>query len=426
MSGAAGKRHHITSTSNLMSSLEELLNKKNLIDIEEVNKAPGLEKKMEMIVQAILNVNNKFSTVHDMFNEANDGIDPHTSDCEDKLATLAEENKQLRFELDLVKGMHSKLEFENASLKAKVTALTAQQMKNNLTFAGLINDEDNETPMDVVSDFLTEKMHLDFRKSQIISARRIGFPSINKPRLMVAELHPDLKQLILSNVKALKGIHNENGKSYSIFKQLPDQWAEERRQVQEAVKRARSENDKKPETQEKSQIISARRIGFPSINKPRLMVAELHPDLKQLILSNVKALKGIHNENGKSYSIFKQLPDQWAEERRQVQEAVKRARSENDKKPETQEKSQIISTRRIGFPSINKPRLMVAELHPDLKQLILSNVKALKGVHNENGKSYSIFKQLPDQWAEERRQVQEAVKRARSENDKNLRHRRKM
>ena len=249
-----GKRRHITSTSNLMSSLEELLNKENLIDIEEVNKAQNLEKKMEMIVQAILNVNNKFSTVHDMFNEANDGIDPRTSDCEDKLATLAEENKQLRFELDLVKGMHSKLEFENASLKAKVTALTAQQMKNNLTFAGLINDEANEIPIDVVSDFLTEKMHLDFPKSQVISARRIGFPTMNKPRLMVAELHPDLKQLILSNVKALKGVHNENGKPYSIFKQLLDQWAEERRQVQEAVKKARNENDKKPETQEKDII----------------------------------------------------------------------------------------------------------------------------------------------------------------------------
>ena len=79
MSGAAGKRCNITSRSGgLMSSLEELLNKENLLDEEEIVKVP-LEKKFEILVQAILNVNNKFSTVHEMFNEANDRIDPRTN-----------------------------------------------------------------------------------------------------------------------------------------------------------------------------------------------------------------------------------------------------------------------------------------------------------------------------------------------------------
>ena len=250
MSGAAGKRTSSKARSGLMSSLEEALNKEDLLNKELLAKS-DTDTKLDMLVEAIKEVNGKFTMVHEIINEASDGIDPRTMDSEEKIQLLSDKNKQLHFELDILKGAFFKMESENSHLRTKVIALTAQSMKNNLTFGGLIANEENEQPIDTVYDFLTEKMVLDIPKTQILSARRIGFsnkPTI--PRLMVAQLDPGLKELILSNLKVLKGKVNENKNSYSISKQLPDQWAEENRQLREAVGKARKVNELKKEDEQ--------------------------------------------------------------------------------------------------------------------------------------------------------------------------------
>ena len=266
MSGAAGKRHNLSPLPEghtkeskhprdvLMNSLLELLNKEEIIDPDQLSKA-STEDKETIFTQAIINVNSKFTTVHDIVNEANDGLDPRITECEETMEILSTENKQLRFELDLLKGMFFKLEAENNQLREKVTILSAAGMKNNITFGGLCGDENTENPIEVVFEFLSEMMNLEFPKQQIQSARRIGvFFKPEQPRLMAVQLNAELRDLVMSNLKALKGKKNANDKSYSIKKQLPDQWTEERRRLKEAIEKAKKVNEAKPTGHEPDKI----------------------------------------------------------------------------------------------------------------------------------------------------------------------------
>ena len=265
MSGAAGKRTSSKARSGLMASLEELLNKEDLLNPETFAKADN-SAKMTMIVDAINNINIKFSTVHEIINEASDGLDPRTLDCEEKIQGLTDENQQLKFELKILKGAFFKLEAENSNLRERVVSLNSHSMKNNLTIGGLIANESMESPIDTVFEFFTDVMNLDVLKTQIHTAKRIGIQfKPNRPRIMVVHLQPDLKKLILSNLKSLKGKVNANKMSYSIAKQVPDQWAEENRQLKDAAQRARKQNDARGETEEKD-VIEVKR-GVLYINK---------------------------------------------------------------------------------------------------------------------------------------------------------------
>ena len=254
MSAAAGKRTGSKARSGLMSSIEEMLNKEEIIKPEEFTKA-STEEKLGILSKAVMEVNSRFSTVHEIINEASDGLDPRTSDCEEKIVSITEENKQLRFELDLLKGSFYKLENENSHLRNRVVALTAQTMKNNLTIGGLCADEYTENTIDTVLEFLVDQMELEVNRAHIISARRIGIPAKpDQPRLMAIELNPSLRDLILSNLTSLKVKLNQFKRSYNISKQLPDQWSEERRQLREAVDRAKKINAAKSDAEEKDVI----------------------------------------------------------------------------------------------------------------------------------------------------------------------------
>ena len=55
-----------------MLTLEEIFNEEVLINEDELAKA-DMEKKIEMLHQAILNVNNKFANVHRIINNKEDG-----------------------------------------------------------------------------------------------------------------------------------------------------------------------------------------------------------------------------------------------------------------------------------------------------------------------------------------------------------------
>ena len=259
MSGAAGRRHNPLSPGrkprvDLMASLLDLLNKEDLLNMDALAKAEPKEK-FDMISQAIFNVNNKFSTVHDIVNEANDGLDPRSTDCEEKLTAVLEENTQLRFELDLLKGLFFKMEAELDALKSKTTSLSAFTMKDNIVISGLEQQED-ENPVDVVTEFFTDKMELEFPSSSIIEAKRIGIPSSkpNSPRLMVATLNPSLRQTVLSNKVKLKDKTNSFSKHNFISKQLPDEWVEENRVLRQQIKKTHKANEVKSEEEEKDKI----------------------------------------------------------------------------------------------------------------------------------------------------------------------------
>ena len=72
----------------------------------------------------------------------------------------------------------------------------------------------------------------------------------------------------------------------------------------------------------------------------------------KLIMSNKKNLRGKKNMHKKEYRVVRQLPDQWAEENRQLQVQVAKAKKVNEDKDETQEKDEIIVRKRTVY--VNK------------------------------------------------------------------------
>ena len=265
MSGAAGKRHQSGRNATrytLMASLVEEINKEDILNGDEFKNAE-MERKVGLLSEAIIKVNNTFNIVHDIINNATDGLDPRASDCEEKVQHLTEENKHLRFELDVLKGLFTKMESENTQLRDKVTILTAQNMKNNILIGGLTTeDETAENSTEAVVDFFQDKLSLEFPTSQVITARRIGFTSPKNPsvpRQMLVSLHPALRELVFGNLKKLKDKKNANGNSYRISKQLPEQWAEENRSLRAEVAKAKKDSDAKAAADQQPDEIEVRR-----------------------------------------------------------------------------------------------------------------------------------------------------------------------
>ena len=213
------------------------------------------DKKFEMLKQAIYSLNNKFIHVHKMFNDAADGIAPRMNEEETRILALADENKLLRRELDITKGLLAKQDLEISLLRNKVTKLTAKSMENNIIIGGLIEDPE-ENPKEIVSEFFSEKLLLDFPEEQIHTAHRIGYETNDetRPRFMIARLHPNLRDLVLTNKKKLKGKKNAKKRYYSVRKQISDEWSENSRELQTAIKKAQKTNDQKSDAEEKDKI----------------------------------------------------------------------------------------------------------------------------------------------------------------------------
>ena len=254
MSGATGKRHYSGKNATgyqLMSVLEEMINKEELLDHGSVE-AADMDTKITLITDAILEVNKRFVTIHNMVNDASDGINPRITDCEEKLAGTLEENKQLRLELDILKGLFAKSEKENEQLRNKVTTLATQSIKNNIIISGIKGNEETEYLMEVLHDFLHEKMSPEFPTDQLITARRIGsYAKKNQtPRVILATLHSNLRELVLAYGKNLKGKLNPDGKPYRVSKQLPEEWVEQNRKLREDVVKAKKRNEEKSEGEE--------------------------------------------------------------------------------------------------------------------------------------------------------------------------------
>ena len=317
MSAAAGKRHQSGRNPRqiLMASLLDKLNAESeeRLDIEKL-RAVDDEQKFELIVNAVEAVNAKFLTVHSMVNDASDGLDPRTGDCEERVLKLTDENKQLRFELDMLKGLFIKMEMENTNLRRKVTTLTAKSMSSNILITGLCGDETTENPTEVVIEFLEEKLDLDFSHDSIKTARRIGNFSLKPefPRTMMIQVNESLMDLIMSNKKKLRGKKNMHKKEYRISRQLPDEWNEENRQLYSQVTKTKKQNDDKTDDQEKDEIVVRRRTLY--VNKvPQKKIHLQAPTAAEIFVDKTEqdkmdkikfcASTGIE-ENGSQFTAF--------------------------------------------------------------------------------------------------------------------------
>ena len=129
------------------------------------------------------------------------------------------------------------------------------------------------------------------------------------------------------------------------------------------------------------------------------MVATLHPNLRELVLSNLKNLKGKLNSNGKAYKISKQLPDQWVEENRKLKEDLYKAKKRNSEKSDDEQQDTIEIRNRTLY--VNKEPVKTSYLKPpstaDLfqektEQDRLDKIKySVSAVQEERGSKFSSY-----------------------------------
>ena len=305
-------RNSATSSRNiLMSSLQEVLTKETLIDMEELEKT-NMEGKVSLLTQAIMNVNNKFSSVHQMFNDPNDGVNPRLDDDSTIVSAIKDENKQLKKELDITKGLLEKQSVQIEGLRSQLTAMKAKQMKSNITISGL-DEEEEENSIDTLTTFFQDKMSLIVESNVIKTAYRLGKKKSDAkyPRLMIASLNMEFKETVLSNRKVLKDKKNKDGKFYSIDTQLPDEWTEQRREMRETKQKAKAINKhKKPEEKKDEIKVVDRQVYVNDVLQTKPLyppkIQELFPNkAEQDKIDKIKLYPSTtHDEEGSSFQAF--------------------------------------------------------------------------------------------------------------------------
>ena len=156
--------------STLMASLEKAMN--------------DIEGKLDLVVDALNAINDRFITVHEIINQASDGLDPRIDvnsegikDNAEKVEALEQENKQLKKEAEILKGIIFKYDTEIASMRDKLTRLTAKSMAPNIIISSIDGDSSNakeDNCKEKVSSFLKNIMGIDHKTKQIQVAHRVG------------------------------------------------------------------------------------------------------------------------------------------------------------------------------------------------------------------------------------------------------------
>ena len=202
------------------------------------------------MIEAVRKLDNRFITTHNIVNDAQEGLDPRLEaaadglkDANETIEHLKLENRSLKSELDIVKGLLFRYDAEIRSLRDKVTSLTARSMSNNVTISGITGDNINpkeDKCKSKVTQFLKDTMGLTFKEDHVQTAHRLGTFDKDKDRPVVVRCHHSLKSAVLKSKEVLKNKTNSDGKNLYVNSQIPDQWAEEKRERREIIKKAKT------------------------------------------------------------------------------------------------------------------------------------------------------------------------------------------
>ena len=238
---------------NLMASLEKDLNSNVLIDHEVFDHA-DLEGKLDCIVDALAKMDERFFKVHNIINDAQDGLDTRveaslasSADSQDKIHELEVENSKLRLEVDILKGLLFKQTKEFENVRDKVTTSVAKSMENNITIQGIEGDAEKKKDNDCmakVQTFLKNQMELQINKEKIHAAYRVGVFTRGKNRTVVVKCDKSAKSMIMKNKDKLKGLKNSEDLPYYVNKQLPEQYVETNRENREIIRKIKDKAKK--------------------------------------------------------------------------------------------------------------------------------------------------------------------------------------
>ena len=199
------------------------------IELKDFNKMDN-KTKFSSLMTAINGLCKKLEQVDCTLYHDSDGLMSNCALMQDQLdetttgVNILENNQHIiRSDVDTLKGIVQKHSDKLKNLNEEVVYLTAKSMEKNVTISGIKESKDENCKM-VIATFLRNTMNIELQNSEILVAHRVGPKRRNKHRFIVVRCHPELKQRILSNAKNLKGNTNEDGASYYVNKQLPDQY----------------------------------------------------------------------------------------------------------------------------------------------------------------------------------------------------------
>lgn len=201
----------------------------------------------------------------------------------DEIQELKLDLKQCLNQVKFLSGVVTRQEQQIDMLTRRQTLAFQKSMSSNLVFAG-IKETQGENVFQVVQAFIEQNLEI----SELIpleSAQRFG-KGKNRPILLELR-HVRDKRKIFERVSKLKGQRNSDGDFYFVSEQLPEEFNENKRRINDLI----TENKKKPTEEQMSMKVSRGTLlvnGTPynkAVQAPRVSEV-LHPTATIIHLSD--------------------------------------------------------------------------------------------------------------------------------------------
>lgn len=279
--------------------------------------ADAINKMYDKMNQVTKTFDDKFKPLHLALMDEDQGalvkinhLIENSSQSESMMKSLMEENLQLRDELDVLKGIVHKLANQLDHTNSKVNQLVAKSMEDNLIFTGILGDAPKANLRKQLHDFFSHEMGLcDIRDADILSVYRMGIPTKDRDRPIVAHCTPELRRYIMNNAPILKNRRNALGFKYFINPQLPESIAEHRREMRQIIKQQKDKEEELPNSSKSTFVVRNDKLFIngqlqrKKISTPK--VQQLFPDEdEQKAISSIK-MRFFHTqpEKGSEFKV---------------------------------------------------------------------------------------------------------------------------
>lgn len=208
-----------------------------------------------------------------------------------KQQDLEADNRQLREELEIVKGVVSKQGKQIQALQNKLADQTARAMADHIVINGILADAREADELESIalfSGFLEEQMEIECNREEVLTAYRLGHYVEGKHRPMVLKLDARLQREIFANTTKLGGKQNEEGRSFSVNPLLPDLLAEQRREIRQIIKDKKVLEKNLPKAQKSNFLVRNGRVFINGQQKKKTLMP---PDLRDLFVDSEEQLK---------------------------------------------------------------------------------------------------------------------------------------
>lgn len=248
---------------------------------EAINK---MYQKMNEVTQRL---ENKISPVEDAVFQQDTGmlsqmetLVDNAKSVDSRIQSLAEENLQLRDELDIIKGIVHKIAKQCDSSSGKINQLVARSMEDNLVITGILDDIPKKSVRKQLHRFFQEEMELrNVNDADLLKVYRMGPREDGRHRPILAQCTPDLRRYLLRNAPILRDKLNANGSKYYVNQQLPESVAEQNREIRDIVKTKQRSEEALPQNAKSRILVRNSKV---YINGQLIRKPVIPPTVKQL------------------------------------------------------------------------------------------------------------------------------------------------